>query len=323
MSEIAEKIRQFPLLSFFILIFILSWIPFLIYVLIPNEISLIFVIVAVYAPANAALIISYITGEKHNNNNTLFKWVVFVIVWIVATFTFIVMYLFRSSIITSNNIIFFIISAIFLGLFPSLVISSGFSKNTDVRDVFRTYIKPSGHFGYYIFAILLLPLIHLIGIGFTMAFGQAVIWPVSPGFDLFGVIILTFLYTFFFGAGTNEEPGWRGFALPKLQLKFSPFIASVILGIIWGLWHTPIYIFQYDTLIEFFIFLLNTIKISIILTWLYNRTGGSVLATALLHTVGNISFEFIPTTLASEIIQIIVMVVLITIDRMWKKSKKG
>jgi membrane protease YdiL (CAAX protease family) len=56
------------------------------------------------------------------------------------------------------------------------------------------------------------------------------------------------------------------------------------------------------------------------LTWLYNHTGGSVLATALLHTIGNLSFEFIPTTLAAEIIQIIIPIMLIIIDRMWEKN---
>jgi membrane protease YdiL (CAAX protease family) len=56
------------------------------------------------------------------------------------------------------------------------------------------------------------------------------------------------------------------------------------------------------------------------LTWLYNRTGGSVLATGLMHTVGNLSFEFIPATLAAEIIQIIIPIILIFTDRMWKKK---
>jgi membrane protease YdiL (CAAX protease family) len=163
--------------------------------------------------------------------------------------------------------------------------------------------------------------IFLIGIGITLTFGQPVAWmPLPTGIELVGLIILTFLYTFFFGAGTNEEPGWRGFALPKLQLKYSPLVASLILGLIWGLWHAPIYIPQYDSVFRFILFLLNTIKIAIVLTWFYNRTGGSVLSTALLHTIGNLTFEFIPTTFASEIIQLVIMILLIFIDRMWKKN---
>jgi len=91
------------------------------------------------------------------------------------------------------------------------------------------------------------------------------------------------------------------------------------LGFFWGLWHAPIYLPQYDSPILFIYFMLNILKITLILTWLYNRTGGSVLATALLHTIGNLTFEFIPVTLASDIIQIVITILLIFIDRMWKK----
>ncbi len=103
-------------------------------------------------------------------------------------------------------------------------------------------------------------------------------------------------------------------------MKYFPLVSSLILGLIWGLWHAPMYLPQYDSPFQFILFLLNTLKITIILTWLYNRTGGSVLSTALLHTVGNLTFEFLPATLASDIIQIITPIILIFIDRMWKNN---
>ena len=317
MVNLTGFIKRNPLLTFFILTFTFSWVLFLIYILISNDVSLILVILAIYAPAYSALIISKITGNKENNNNSLVKWITFLIIWVIATITFILNYLIKVA----NFSLIIIIGAIFLGLLPSIAISSGFSQNPDLKMVFQTYIKPKGHFGFYVLAILYVPIVLLIGIGITLVLGQPVIWMDLPsGVELFGLIILTILYTFFFGGGVNEEPGWRGFALPKLQLKFSPLIASLILGFIWGLWHTPIYLPQSESILHFVIFLLNTLKITIMLTWLYNRTGGSVLATALLHTIGNVSFEFIPTTLAAEIIQIIIPIMLIIIDRMWEKK---
>jgi membrane protease YdiL (CAAX protease family) len=317
MADFIGLIKRNPLLTFFILTFTFSWILFLIYILIPNEVSLMLVILAIYAPACSALIISKITGNKENNNNTLIKWITFLIIWIIATITFIINYLIKVA----NFSLVIIIGSIFLGLLPSIVISSGFSHNPDIKNVFQSYIQPKGHFGLYIFAILYLPTVLLVGVGITFALGHFVIWIDLPsGIELFGLIILTLSYTFFFGGGTNEEPGWRGFALPKLQLKFSPLIASIILGFIWGLWHAPIYLPQSQSIFQFIIFLLNTLKITFMLTWLYNRTGGSVLATALLHTIGNLSFEFIPTTLVAEIIQIIIPILLIFIDQMWKKK---
>jgi len=309
-------IKKNPLLTFFLFTFIISWVFFFIYILFLNVISQLLIFIAIYAPAITALIISRMTGLQQNDSRKKLKWVIFTVVWIIATLTFII------NIRTMDLSIVIIVGAIFLGLLPALVISSGFSNNPDVKMVFRSYIKPKGHFVWYLVAILLMPCSLLLGAIFTILSGQDVSWISLPvGFELVGLIAITFAYTFFYGGGTNEEPGWRGFALPRLQLKFSPLIASIILGLIWGFWHTPIYLPQYDSFIQYGIFLLNTIKIAIILTWLYNRTGGSVLATALLHTVGNITFEFLPSTLASDLIQLGIMIILILTDRMWKKKK--
>jgi len=317
MVYLIDFIKRYRLTTFFILTFVFSWVFFFMYILFPNDISLMLVILAIYAPAFSALIISKITGNKENSNNTRVKWITFIIIWVIATITFIINYFIQVA----NFSLIILIAAILLGLLPSIVISSGFSQNPDIKIVFQSFVKPKGHFGLYLFAILYLPVVLLIGVAITLVFGASIIWVDIPsGVELFGLIILTLSYTFFFGAGTNEEPGWRGFALPKLQLKFSPLITSLILGFIWGLWHAPVYLPQYGSLFRFIIFLLNTLKITIMLTWLYNRTRGSVLATALLHTIGNLSFEFIPTTLAAEIIQIIIPVMLIFIDRMWKKN---
>lgn len=320
MIDIANSIsfiKKYPLLTFFLFTFIISWVFFFIYILFLNVISQLLIFIAIYAPAITALIISRMTGLQQNDSRKKLKWVIFTVVWIIATLTFII------NIRTMDLSIVIIVGAIFLGLLPALVISSGFSNNPDVKMVFRSYIKPKGHFVWYLIAILLIPSSLLLGAIFTILSGQDVSWISLPvGFELVGLIAITFAYTFFYGGGTNEEPGWRGFALPRLQLKFSPLIASIILGLIWGFWHTPIYLPQYGSLIQYGIFLLNTIKIAIILTWLYNRTGGSVLATALMHTIGNITYEFLPSTLASDLIQLGIMIVLILTDRMWKKKKE-
>ncbi len=310
-------IKKYPLLTFFLFTFIISWVFFFIYLLFLNVISQLLIFIAIYAPAITALIISRMTGVQQNDSRKKLKWVIFTVVWIIATLTFII------NIRTMDLSIVIIVGAIFLGLLPALVISSGFSNNPDVKMVFRSYIKPKGHFVWYLIAILLIPSSLLLGTIFTLFLGQDVYWISLPvGLELIGLIAITFMYTFFYGAGTNEEPGWRGFALPRLQLKFSPLISSIILGLIWGFWHTPIYLPQYGSFIQYGIFLLNTIKIAIILTWLYNRTGGSVLATALMHTIGNITYEFLPSTLSSDLIQLGIMIILILTDRMWKKKKE-
>jgi membrane protease YdiL (CAAX protease family) len=73
-------------------------------------------------------------------------------------------------------------------------------------------------------------------------------------------------------AGVVEEPGWRGFALPRLQQRYSPVAATLLLGVLWGLWHLPIGPLT----------LLWTVPLAFFYTWLYNRTHSVVLC-MLLH----------------------------------------
>lgn len=82
--------------------------------------------------------------------------------------------------------------------------------------------------------------------------------------------------------GLGEEPGWRGFALPQLQRKYSPLIASFILAPIWALWHLPLigHEFQGPVIPAF---LISVVGGTLMLTWLFNHTKGSVLLAMLFH----------------------------------------
>jgi membrane protease YdiL (CAAX protease family) len=88
--------------------------------------------------------------------------------------------------------------------------------------------------------------------------------------------------------GLGEEMGWRGFALPRLQRGRTALSATLILGLLWGLWHLPAFFFR-DTYMEMGVlglpmFLVSIIFASVVFTWLYNSTGGSVLMVILFHT---------------------------------------
>ena len=87
----------------------------------------------------------------------------------------------------------------------------------------------------------------------------------------------------------GEEVGWRGYALPALQARYSALLASVILGVMWALWHLPLF-FNPDTIygnLPFVVQLALQVPFAILLTWVYNSTGGSVLLVMLLHAVFN------------------------------------
>jgi len=99
----------------------------------------------------------------------------------------------------------------------------------------------------------------------------------------------------FFGGPLGEEIGWRGFALPRLLSNNSSFKASLTLGLIWGIWHAPIYFVtgsgQNDMLMSggsfamlFPAFVVWTIGLAVLFTWIYKMTNGNLLITILFHT---------------------------------------
>ncbi|NIQ09909.1 MAG: CPBP family intramembrane metalloprotease [Gammaproteobacteria bacterium] len=93
-----------------------------------------------------------------------------------------------------------------------------------------------------------------------------------------------------------EEYGWRGYALPRLMEKFSPLIASLILGALWGFWHLPLHFIPTTTqyVIPIWQYLLQTVVLSIIYTWLHKGTAGSVFIASLFHAFSNIAGAAIP-----------------------------
>jgi membrane protease YdiL (CAAX protease family) len=94
-----------------------------------------------------------------------------------------------------------------------------------------------------------------------------------------------FLFILLF-IGLGEEPGWRGFALPQLQIKYSPLIASLILAPLWTLWHMPLIGNEFPWPIVA-PFVLSVFGATFMLTWIFNRTKGSVLLPMLLHATVN------------------------------------
>src|SRR3712207_6537622 len=88
----------------------------------------------------------------------------------------------------------------------------------------------------------------------------------------------------------GEELGWRGYALPRLLARRSALAASLILGLLWGLWHLPTFYVlgapQHGLPIS--AFLLLTMAYSVLFTWIYLHTRGSVLIATLFHSAINL-----------------------------------
>ena len=111
----------------------------------------------------------------------------------------------------------------------------------------------------------------------------------SLGMPLLGAAIF-FGFSIFPGSALGEEIGWRGYVLPRLQSRMSALSAGLFLAPIWALWHLPLWLqgkpFQTPTLYAGFV--VSAFALSVILTWVYNSTGGSLLFVVLLHATVNL-----------------------------------
>ena len=117
-------------------------------------------------------------------------------------------------------------------------------------------------------------------------------WQAAAGFgqvaELPGLNWLAGWLAWILISGLGEETGWRGFALPRLQARYSARDASFILGLLWAGWHAPAFFYNYElSLFSVLAFVVGIVAGAMVLTWLYNSTGGSVLATILWHGTYN------------------------------------
>lgn len=104
---------------------------------------------------------------------------------------------------------------------------------------------------------------------------------------MFGALVNLF-------ANTCEEIGWRGFALPHWQKQHNALLATLMVGMLWGLWHLPLVFLVGNPMSEYpWLWFSSIVTNAFIYTWIYNSTKGSLLLVALFHGVGNIVGAFI------------------------------
>src|SRR5215210_3238897 len=123
----------------------------------------------------------------------------------------------------------------------------------------------------------------------------------SLGMPLLGVLSML-AFSLVPGSALGEEIGWRGYALPRLQARRSALGASLIIGPIWALWHLPLWLTGEPgrTPNLYAAFVVSTIALSVILTWVYNGTGGSLLLVILLHATFNLPITLVIQQLGSR-----------------------
>ncbi|HKJ38443.1 MAG TPA: CPBP family intramembrane glutamic endopeptidase [Anaerolineales bacterium] len=182
---------------------------------------------------------------------------------------------------------------IVMGYMPTLaaVIVTGMTKGKEgIRALFRKLLIAKVGLRWYVLAIFGYAAVCAGAIGLSNLLGEASTPFLSENFPKFSnpvEMVLSVAVMFLAISLVNgEELAWRGFALPRLQAKFNALTSSVILGVIWGAFHLPLFFTLTGSSqagVSFLGFLLSTVSLTIIFTWMYNHTRGSVLLAYLLH----------------------------------------
>ena len=239
MANLTKFLKRHQLIAYFVMTYIFTWTLLMLFQPLYLEgqrtiaplISL-----GIFGPALVSIGLSAIL-KPHYRNGYREAVIAFIIAWILASLI-IILYLTENQQMALST--FLVITSIITGALPAFVISSMFSRKPEIRELLHTYRKPQGSFGYYLLALFLVPAIWLVGNLLNRVLGNEIPFTRDAAVDLklLGMATLFFLYNVIYG-GLSEEPGWRGFALPRLQAKFSPLVSSLILGVIWAVWHAP------------------------------------------------------------------------------------
>lgn len=152
---------------------------------------------------------------------------------------------------------------------------------TGLRELWQRLVR--WRIRWYWYALGLLP-VGLYGVATAVAGASPTITSSTITTALFSVHAGFFVSLFLRGA-LGEELGLRGFALPRLQERMSPFRASLIIGVLWGAWHLPVLVGR-DPL-SIVAFALLNIGLSMLFTWLFNGSGGSLIPVLLFHATQN------------------------------------
>jgi len=320
-----EWTKDHQVSAFFILAFLITW-PgfFLVYYIFPgNQAVEGLSMPCVFGPALAAMIVAKIAEPEPKQEPSQWRWITFLLVWILGSIVQILYFLWVHRVDLIPPVI--IICCVF-ALLPAWMVSNAFARSPGIRKLFSTLIKPRGSWVWYLVIFLIFPGIPLLSVFITCWTGSWVpLFQANLGLSgMTAYFILEFSRGFLMTGGINEESGWRGFALPRLQNRYPVLVSALIVWFFWAAWHLP-YDFGRGDELRWILEnrLVWNLVISIIITWLYNRTNGSLLAAALFHPAMNTFGNMITNTPVSRILLAALAVFAILDGRMWRKLPEG
>lgn len=158
------------------------------------------------------------------------------------------------------------------------------SNGHGLRDWFARCLNWRVDWRWFALAFVFPPAIMLLAVSIHAFLGGS--FPATIAADKIPLLILNFALVLAIGGPLGEEFGWRGFAMPALRARMGWRAASLIIGLIWGAWHLPLFFVAgtAQSQMPILVFMLNILAGSVVFGWLCERTQGSVLPALVLHT---------------------------------------
>lgn len=216
------------------------------------------------------------------------------------SFTFLVTWLLWAGSVAANFEFSVPVILLIIGMFANFTPSAMalWLKKREIGskalgDDLKSRFTFKGTLRWWLFILIVFPLISLIALVGAKWFGSEIETPLLNSPWMIPVVILQIAIV---GGALGEEFGWRYYALDKLQKMYHPLVATLVLGILWSLWHLPLFYMAgtVQSNLPIWQFLLQNTLIAFFYTWMYNKTKGNMALMIGLHTIANASSAVFP-----------------------------
>lgn len=320
-------ILKSPIISFLLITFSITFSMWFlpVWIQVSQDVAMTAMLVGGCGPMLAAYVITAMrSNAKIRIHSKLIFAVVFLLITVVLYFR---LYFLNEGIPDGNG--FFVKLEVFspmgfvlafLAIFL-LAFNASNATNPDLKENYiRTFLFEPSKWKWYIVAFLLLPAIPLLSYVLGKLSGlETTDYLLDPK----PLLYITFFSTFFF-LGGNEEFGWRGFMQKEMQKRHNPLVTALIISFFWSLWHLPLHyngLYSTGGIVDLLPRFIWMIPLTLIYSWLYNKSRYSILAVVILHAVtNNLGNQVGYSEIWLYIVIGLLMVFCVVNDRMWIKK---
>lgn len=320
--------KRHPVWSYLILTFCFTFFFWFFPVVIetPKDLSFALNLLGGLGPLVSAYLVSSLQSNAAIRRGSLKIFVSFFL--LMAVVLFLRLY-YKESFITVNKSVFpewqylsIVALIVFFLVFSIYSFNVSQANNHQIKENYiRSLFPEKGKLKWYLIAFGVIPFIFMSSYGLGWLFGL----PLTDFFLKISPYVIIGFFSVFLMTGGNEEFGWRGFMQKELQKKYNPLLTAFIISFFWSLWHLPLHyngFYSYGGFADLLPRFVWTFPLTIVFTWLYNRSSYSILAVCIAHAMLNTFSGRLGSspTLAWIIFGLVVIYCIID-DKMWKTKE--